>query len=249
MTNKARKIQGLLFVLILLSGTHVAGQCFLDFETGGIFSGYNNVRIPGDSGTQFSLSKDLKTDPSIFFRFRLGFDVKDRHHFSILIAPLTLEASGQVDKSITFFEEQFPPSVPLEGTYTFNSYRLTYRYKIFSKEKWNLGIGFTAKIRDAAIGITGGGKSSIKTNVGFVPLINFRLEWKILETLSLLMDGDALGASQGRAEDILLAFLLKMSEHISLKAGYRFVEGGANVDEVYNFTLIHYALVGLTYTF
>jgi hypothetical protein len=249
MKNKSQKINVMMSILLLLLGTHAAGQFFLDVETGGVFSGYNDIRSPGDSGTQFSLSQDLKTESSVFFRFRLGVDIKDRHHLSLLIAPLTLEASGKVDKSITFFDEEFPSSIPLKGTYTFNSYRLTYRYKIFSKEKWNLGIGLTAKIRDAAVGLEGGGISSTKTNVGFVPLINFRLEWKFQKSLSLLLTGDALGASQGRAEDVLLALLYTLSDHIKLKAGYRIVEGGANVDEVYNFTLIHYALVGFTYSF
>jgi len=249
MKNKSRKINVLMSILLLLLGTHAAGQLFLDVETGGVFSGYNDVRIPGDSGTLFSLSQDLKTKSSIFFRFRFGINIKDRHHLSILFAPLTLKASGEIDQAITFFEAEFPPSIPLEGSYTFNSYRLTYRYDIFSKENWSLGFGLTAKIRDAAVGLEGGGISSTKTNVGFVPLINFRLEWKFQKNLSLLLTGDALGASQGRAEDVLLALLYALNEHMILKAGYRIVEGGANVDEVYNFTLIHYAVIGITYTF
>jgi hypothetical protein len=249
MKNKTRKINFLIPLFLLLISGHSAGQIFFDFETGGVFSGYNNVRIPGDSGTPFSLSQDLKTKSSLFYRFRLGVRFKEKHHLSLLIAPLTLKASGKIDKAVTFFEEEFPPSLPLEGTYTFNSYRLTYRYDIFSRKKWSLGIGLTAKIRDAAVGLKGGGKSSVKTNVGFVPLINFSLEWKFDKSLSLLLEGDALGASQGRAEDILLALLYSLGKHLVLKAGYRIVEGGADVDEVYNFTLIHYALIGVRYTF
>ena len=66
---------------------------------------------------------------------------------------------------------------------------------------------------------------------------------------SLLLDVDALAAPQGRAEDVLLAALFRISPALTLKAGYRFVEGGADNDAVYNFTLIHYAAVGLLIDF
>ena len=244
-----KKIFVLFLFVFFISSIQGTAQVFLDFETGGVFSGYNNIRIPGDSGTLFSLSRDLTTKSSVFFRVRLGFSFKERHHLSALYAPLTLNATGQVNQSIVFFEETFPPSVPLEGSFTFNSYRLTYRYDVLRKDKWILGIGFTAKIRDAAVGVEGGGKKSIKTNVGFVPLIHFRFEWKFHKSFSLLLVGDALAAPQGRAEDVFIALLFPLNTNIHFKAGYRFVEGGANVAEVYNFTFIHYAVIGVAFTF
>ena len=35
---------------------------FIDLEGGAVFSGYNDVRIPPDGGTEFSLSEDFSTD-------------------------------------------------------------------------------------------------------------------------------------------------------------------------------------------
>jgi hypothetical protein len=61
--------------------------------------------------------------------------------------------------------------------------------------------------------------------------------------------GDALAAPQGRAEDILAAFYAEAAEGIRLRLGYRILEGGADNDEVYNFTLVHYLSAGLTLTF
>jgi hypothetical protein len=69
------------------------------------------------------------------------------------------------------------------------------------------------------------------------------------EKFGLLLEGDALGAPQGRAEDVLLAGTYSLSDHILLRIGYRILEGGADNDEVYNFALIHYASAGITYTF
>jgi len=126
---------------------------------------------------------------------------------------------------------------------------LTYRYDFLRKGKWRLGIGFTAKIRDAAVSLESENKRSEKKNVGFVPLINFRAEWRINRKLGIMLHGDALAAPQGRAEDVLLALQIHLNETLTLKAGYRILEGGANVGEVYNFALLHYLVLGTTFHF
>jgi len=82
-----------------------------------------------------------------------------------------------------------------------------------------------------------------------VPIINFRLWWKPTEKFGILLDGDALAAPQGRAEDIQLAATYAISDNLGIRAGYRILEGGADNGEVFNFSLFHYASVGLTYTF
>jgi hypothetical protein len=247
-----RKLVSFLKAIMLIAlwvPTPTFGQWFFDFENGLALPGYNDVRIPGDTGTLFSLSEDLKTDSSYFFRVRLGYQWKSRHTLFVFASPLRLRAAGSVDKEIVFFEETFRPNVPLIGVYEFNSYRLTYRYDLLRKEKWQAGIGLTAKIRDAAIKIEGDGKSSNKTNVGIVPLINFRVAWQFHEDWGLLLEGDAAAAPQGRAEDVLLALQYRLNEKLNLRAGYRILEGGSDVEEVYTFALIHFLSAGLTYSF
>jgi hypothetical protein len=236
-------------IFIFFTYSYADAQWSIDLETGFVFSGYNDVRIPRDTGTDFSLSRDLKTDSSLFFRIRLGYQFHPKHTLSVLAAPLSLDASGKVNKAIRFFEEDFPPDIPLKALYRFNSYRITYRYDFLRKEKWKIGIGFTAKIRDAAVRVEGDSKSSEKANVGFVPLLNFRFEWLFSEKFSLLLDADALAAPQGRAEDVLLAFQFHLNRKLTLRAGYRILEGGADVEEVYNFALLHYVVIGTTFHF
>lgn len=56
----------LLSILIILT-PHSRGLSdgipfFIDTETGAVFTGYNDVAIPGDNGTRFSLSDDLNAD-------------------------------------------------------------------------------------------------------------------------------------------------------------------------------------------
>jgi hypothetical protein len=236
-------------LLTLAPAVPAFGQWFFDFENGVALSGSNDVQVPRDTGTFFSLTDDLTTDPGYFFRVRLGVQWKNRHTLSVFAAPLSLHAAGSVPEDLLFNGETFAANAPLTGVYKFNSYRLTYRFDFVRKGKWRVGVGLTAKIRDAAIKIEGDGKSSNKTNVGFVPLINFRVQWQFGEKWGLLLDGDAAAAKQGRAEDVLLALQRRLSERLTLRFGYRILEGGADVEEAYNFALIHFASVGITYTF
>jgi len=224
-------------------------QAFLDLESGAVFTGYNNVRIPGNAGTLFSLKNDLEPKPNAFIRFRAGYAIRSRHTISLLYAPLTVKSNGSLNKPIYFEGVTFPANTELDASYTFNSYRLTYRYDIVKKSTIEFGIGFTAKIRDAEIALENDSFVASKKNLGFVPIINFRFNWKINDKMGFLFEGDALAAPQGRAEDVQLAGTYTLSDRILLRLGYRILEGGADNDEVYNFAMIHYAAVGARYTF
>ena len=217
-----------------------------DVETGVAFGGYNDVRIPPDTGTQFSLTEDLETDPNLFVRLRASTWLGERHQLSLLIAPLTLHASGTSDRAIQFNGAEFPAGTDLTALYVFNSYRLTYRYAIWRAARAALDLGVSAKIRDAEIRLEGNGASSSKTNTGFVPLISFGFAWQAHPRLDLILDGDALAApgGQGRAEDVFIGMRWRARKTTALRVGYRMLEGGADVEEVYNFALIHYLAVG-----
>jgi hypothetical protein len=221
----------------------------IDLETGAAFAGYNDVRIPGTTGTEFSLTRDLESDPAAFFRARLSYKFGQRHTLSLLVAPLRLKADGRIDRDILFEDEHFPAGSDLRATYRFDSYRLTYRYRLYRSETVQFGLGLTAKIRDAAISVESDSLRAEKTNTGFVPLINFRLTWDFAPPVGLLLEGDALAAPQGRAEDVLLALHYRPIPRLAIKAGYRILEGGADVDEVYNFALVNYLVIGGSVSF
>ena len=234
------------FVFILsFNVISLNGQVSFDLETGAVGTGYNNVRIPGDQGTLFSLKDDLISKTEAFFRIRVNYKIKTRHTLSLLYAPLETVSDGNLPYDIFFEGVTFPAYADITGTYKFNSYRLTYRYEIVQKPKFEFGLGFTAKIRDAKILLASAGLESEKANVGFVPIINFRMLWKPYEKFGILLEGDALAAPQGRAEDVLIAATYRVSDRLGLKAGYRLLEGGADNDEVYSFALFNYASVGL----
>ena len=90
--------------------------------------------------------------------------------------------------------------------------------------------------------------TSSETNTGFVPLVSFSLDWTPAGRLGLLLDGDALVGPVGRAEDVFLGGTFRSSEALTLRLGYRIVEGGADVESVYNFTLVSFLMAGATLT-
>jgi len=226
------------------SSAPLDAQISLDLESGFVSTGYNDVRIPGNQGTLFSLSKDLDADSKIYYRIRVNYKTGERHTFSLLYAPLTILSDGRLTDDISFAGVVFPANNDLNATYKFNSYRLTYSYGIVQKPKLEFDLGITAKIRDAKIAIASQNLFGEKVNVGFVPIINFRLLWRPAEKFGILLDGDALAAPQGRAEDVMVAATYRLSDRLGIKAGYRILEGGADNDEVYTFSLFHYASVG-----
>ena len=235
-------------VLVLLVSS-AAAHWSVDLEAGPAFSGYNNVRIPGDTGDLFSLVDDLEPEVALGFRARVSKTFGGRHWVSVLFAPLRVTSRGSFDRPIHFAGRDFGVGEELVGLYRFDSYRLTWRYALLRAKRFRLELGLTAKIRDAEIsldyaGVTQQGAS--KTNTGFVPIISFRAEWRPAPRLALVLDGDALGVPQGRAEDVTAALQYGLGRRLDARVGYRLLEGGSDAEQVYGFALFHYAVAGLT---
>ena len=213
----------------------------VDLETGIVSPGYNDIKIPGNTGTRFSLTDSLAVESKAFYRLRLTKEIKKDNFISVLFAPLTLAAEGIVKTPVNYNNDAFAANTAVTAKYRFDSYRVSYWKNYRKSGRLNLKIGFTAKIRDAAISITGGGVESEKKNTGFVPLLNFGADYALGEKLKLIFDADALAGGPGRAEDVLLALQYRTGSNTGFRLGYRFVEGGADTDEVYNFALLNYA--------
>jgi hypothetical protein len=238
-------------LMVVLAAGPAAATWTIDLEAAMVQPTRNDVRIPGDTGTEFSLTDDLSPDDDVAFRVRLGRSLGDRSHVSLLAAPLTLHSQGSPGFAIGFNGEAFAAGADLESTYRFNSYRATWRYDLSRSDDFVFSLGATGKVRDAFIEVSDGTTTTRKDNLGFVPLLHLRLDWRWSNTLGLLIEGDALAApgAPGRAEDVLAALVLRPRASGSLRLGYRVLEGGADVDEVYSFALIQYYTFGWSQRF
>jgi hypothetical protein len=60
------------------------------------------------------------------------------------------------------------------------------------------------------------------------------------------VDAEGLAGGPGRAEDVTVALTWDAAPNVTVRAGGRVVEGGADTDSVYNFALLGYAGAGVT---
>ena len=240
----------LLFASMTASAAGDEHRFSVELEVGPVWQTSNDVQIPNDaSGTRFSLADLVGNGPWPAGRFYFTWNIKGRHSLRLLLAPLSYTETGEFDTPVQFAGETYAPGVPTEATYQFNSWRLSYRYRFHSGERWRWWVGFTAKVRDAKIRLEQGATASEDTDLGFVPLLYLRGDWRFAERWHFLFDLDALAGGPGRAEDLALKVSYDVGDRWSVAGGYRTVEGGADVDAVYNFAWFNYAVVSATYRF
>lgn len=227
-----------------VSGQTAIGRVGFEIEGGPVWQGSNDVEIPNDgTATRFSLSDLAGSGPYASYRFYLSYAPGERHRLRLLLAPFSIEESGISPLPIRFENREFAGGEPLRAKYRFSSYRLTYSYRLHAGERWLFDLGFTAKIRDAEVALSQNGRSASNSNVGFVPLIHVRTQVPVSTPFSIVLDADFLAAPQGRAEDISLKLRYSLSDLWYAAAGYRMLEGGADVDDVYTFAWLHYAVL------
>ena len=242
----------LITATLLILSSHVQAESSrwdIGLETGAAWQSYNDVQIPGDTGTRFSLSDLTGDGPLPFYRLELFYDLTDKHQLRFLIAPLGYTENGVLDENVEFDGQSFTAGENTEATYKFNSYRATYRYLFYNGEKWRWRVGGTLKIRDAEIALQQDGVSASNTNVGIVPLLNLYGEYSFTNKWRFIVDFDGLAAPQGRALDLGLKVNYDIDKNWYLGGGLRVLEGGADNDKVYNFAQFNYALISAGYRF
>lgn len=217
-----------------------------ELEGGLTWQSYNDVEIPNDgTATRFSLFDLAGSGPWPRGRLYLTWHVADRHSLRLLAAPFSITESAAPDSPIVFVGESYTPGVPAEATYTFNSYRLSYRWRFHSGARSTAWLGFTAKVRDATVRLEQGSTSSQKDDLGFVPLLHLAGDWYLNPRWHLSLDADALAGGPGRAVDASLKLGYDLGNGWAVRAGYRTLEGGADVESVYSFAWLHYAVVSV----
>jgi hypothetical protein len=222
----------------------------LELEAGPVWQAKNDVQIPNtEAGTRFSLKDLVGEGPWASGRVYFTWNINRRHSLRALLAPLSYTEAGSFDSPVDFAGESYQPGVPTDATYQFNSWRLSYRYRIKDGDRWKLWIGATAKVRDAKIELRQGETTSRDTDLGFVPLLYFRADYGFAERWHLIFDVDALGGGPGRAIDLALKLGYDLSPRWRLTLGYRTVEGGADVEDVYNFAWFNWAAASIAFGF
>ena len=216
----------------------------VELETGAVWQSYNDVEIPNDgTATRFSLHDLAGSGPWAGGRLYLTWNPGERHGVRLLLAPFSLTETGLPEDEVRFAGAIFQGGIPTEARYTFNSYRLSYRYRLRDGDRTTAWVGFTAKVRDAVIALEQEGADGRiqgrKDDLGFVPLLHLAGEWRFAPEWRLALDADALAGGPGRAVDAALTVGYDLNDRWRIRGGYRTVEGGADVTQVYTFAWLH----------
>ncbi len=218
-------------------------------EAGPVWQSRNDVQIPGDTGTRFSLADFAGSGPFPFVRLELAYEIDARHGLRFLVAPFEYTESGTFDDDVFFVDQVFTAGLATEAGYRFDSYRATYRYTFHDSESWLWRVGITAKIRDAEISLKQPGRFARDSNTGLVPLLNLYGEYRAAGRWKAVVDFDGLASAQGRAIDLGLMLRYDIARQWFLGGGYRLLEGGADNSEVYNFAWFNYFTLSAGYRF
>jgi len=240
----------ILFGIVLIMATSaLAGDLDIRLESGGVWFSRNDVRIPGDGGTRFDMLDLTGKGPDPFIRLYATYDFNDRHSLRLTLAPLEVDGIGRLSEDVTFMSDVFTAETPTKGTYTFNTYRLTYRWSFYDRDRWRWGVGAAALVRDAKITLEQGDKRQSKDDLGLVPLLHLHGEYRLTDQASVILDVEGAWSPMGRAVDAALTAQYDFDSGWYVATGYRTLEGGADNDKVYTFSWLHYAQVTVGFRF
>ena len=219
----------------------------LTVELGAAWQLRNTAQVPNVApNTRFKIDEITGEGPYPAGRIALDWPLGGRHHLRFLIAPLSLDERGVTDDPIVFQDTTFAAG-DIRTKYRFDSYRVTYRYTFHDGERWTWSGGATLKVRDAEIELRQGDLVRRKTNTGVVPLLALYGEWRFAPGWTGVLDVEGLGAPQGRAIDAAVKLGYDVTPRLNFYAGYRFLDGGADNDELYTFARFDSAVVGVSW--
>ena len=215
-----------------LSGNEI----HLKLSTLSSFQVRNDVQVPNSVlGSRFSLSDAVGQGPTTSARVELNWMFKERHGLRVLLAPLTVTDTVRLDEPVRFAGEAFDTEQITEATYRFNSWRLGYHYLLRRSDVSRLRVGATLKVRDAEIRLAQGDTVSFTDDLGFVPLLYVAGEYRLGNRWTFSADLDGLAGGPGRAIDLGLGLNYSINQRWQIGAEVRVLDGGADVDTVYNF--------------
>jgi hypothetical protein len=221
----------------------------VDLDAVSAWQGRNDVQSPNaPPATRFALDALTGSGPFLAPRLQVALPFGARQELRLLAAPLSVEEDGVLATPVNFEGTDFAAGAA-RGRYQFDLWRVTWRYHWIDRPDLSVKLGFTAKLRDASIELRQGTRSARKDDIGFVPLLHAALERPFGARWSLQADVDALAGGPGYAIDAGVRLARDLGAGWSASAGMRFLDGGADNDEVYAFATFTSVTLGISRRF
>ena len=165
-----------------------------------------------------------------FERYVVGLELFDRHRITYTYQPLTIDTRVVFKDAVTIDTVDFLADTPVNISYGFPFYRLTYTYDLLGGDPDRVvGIGAALQIRNASISFASanGEQLTVSQNVGPVPALSFYSRWKLPVGVILSADITGLYASSAFFNGADFEFEGSVLD-ASLRAGYE-LNNGAEV--------------------
>lgn len=141
----------------------------------GFISVLNHTLQNGEDSTNFDYRDQGGQDILFpFSRYQLGLTYK-RHNIKMLYQPLNIVTNVEFRDDVVMDTKTFEMGTPMEITYSFPFWRLTYLYDLFNKPQSTLAFGLSLQLRNASIIFKeiGGSDLTVSQNLGPVPALSF----------------------------------------------------------------------------
>jgi hypothetical protein len=236
------------------AATVPAIQVIPHFEEGALGVIAHEYRV-GAGGTDFNFVTQGGQDVLFpYQRFSVDVVLAGKSHITFLYQPLTISTRTVVDRNgsgtgdLVIDGTHFSPGTPLDITYGFDFWRLSYLYDFSNDPATILGLGLSLQIRNASIVFTAvdGSARNVAQNIGPVPIIKVRAAHWFSPAFGLDFEGDGFyassaffnGATQpftGWIWDAALSAKTRLLPGVEAFLTLRTVGGGANGTNAYSY--------------
>jgi hypothetical protein len=216
----------------------------LGYEKG--FLGFISHTIQyGIDGTKFNYIEE--GNQNVLFPFsRMTADLKmnKRHNLTFLIQPFEIFTSSIAERDVVVENIVFPGNTPLNLKYGFTFYRLSYLYDFQKETNKEFSVGLSFQIRNASVVFASadGELISVNNNIGPVPILKFRWQKPLGESMWIGSEIDGFYASgryitgsendfEGAILDASIRFGFQLTDYLNTFLNLRYLGGGASGTE------------------
>ncbi len=218
---------------------------FLESELGTVKVNYHTILIGSETeGTGTTFDFVIQGGQEILFpiqRFNAGMVIADQHRISFLYQPLEVVTEVTFKDDVTVDNVTFLSGTPMELSYGFPFYRITYAYDFFKSDRIDLAAGAALQLRDASIVFKqqDGEQMTVSQNLGPVPALNLYARYQFNNGFYALTDITGIYASSafinganfdfsGSLLDASLRGGYTLKNNIDLFMNFRFLGGSAD---------------------
>lgn len=197
-------------------------QVFLETEQGFISILSHTYKIGASSDTFNFRTMGGQEILFPFERFAVGLELFNKHRITYTYQPLEISTQVTFRDDITIDTTTFLDGTPMNITYGFPFYRLTYTYDLLGDDPTKvLGVGAALQLRNASIRFASadGEQLTVSQNLGPVPALSLYSRWELPVGLLLSADVTGLYASSAIINGADFEFEGSILD-ASLRAGY-----------------------------